>query len=1185
MKKRICALLLVWSLLLSLCGQALANDIPVVTTPLDFSNASFLDQSGEGWSWDGMSQTLVLSDGLRIHTSSSAVVLPAGATLQIRGNVEITAGSLPAQEDGGPAAAGAGSSDVHGIVLGSGATLAIASGSTLTITAAGDGIQAGSLSLEAGTLDITAGGSCLHATAGDISLGAGASASLAGSGRSITADRGKVVLSGTAQLKAAGGGIYAGTGGGDRVTVDEGADVTVLCEAKGAVGIEAGGDVRLAGTLDLTAGGAGLVSQGAVVGESAVVTLRASGGDGLSAVDEVTLTGGSLTIAETGGNGLTAGKAVTLTEATLALGEIAGAGITTPEGFSADQSSLTLTRAGGNALDSGKGVTLTGGSVTLSEADGNGLTALEDITLTGATLTVGQVEGYGVRTSEGTLTVDPDSTLSVASAGEDGVSVYGLVTLDGDLTVSQAAGQGLVSTTAGIRLSGTAQVTAQGDGVSAQLGITTSETSLLNVEAGGTGVLSQTGSVTLLSRDGEEASITAGGDGVVSADKVIISQPGEWTIDAGGVGIRAQGDVTVGGAEEGVCNLSITSSAESIWSENGNVLMGPCEDLYFFDGTVHVNSSIGKTLSVLEGAGLLYGSRNGFAIGIIRKDYTITADMTPELLQLRTLQIGAEHTVTVAAGAQVKVGPLILGKNAWLNVQNGSNVYYNGPTTQVTGSVESYATAGMDLTAGGGSLPEGAAWDSGSKTLSLDGTVVDLSAGPVLKLPAGSTIRLSGSTTRLSAGSQGSVVECQGDLTITGGTLEVSGGTVGIDAAGSLTLEDATVSVKGASEAALSGASVTCTNSDVDIYGTGAAFRATQGTISVDSLPEDEYHIGTQGGFAVLVGPDGNPATVMDVPAGGAAPSTVTTEEQVNPDGTTTVVETDTVTGVVNESTTAADGTVTVSQTRPDGVSSTITASPDGTTTATVTLPEGVEQAVVALKVPDATATTVAQLVAEDGTTTVLPLSDLVDGALQVYLEDSAQLTFTDQSTAFTDVPDNAWYAGPVDFASSRGLFLGVGENRFDPLGTTTCGMMATVLHRLAGTPEAQLPEEEPPFGAIPEDAYYAQGVAWALANGVVDGVSDGFAPEAAITREQLAVMLYQTAGVLGLSQEEKSPLSSFTDADQASRFAQTGLRWAVAQGILQGRGDGTLDPTGTATRAEVSAMVQRFVGLILQGQ
>ena len=163
------------------------------------------------------------------------------------------------------------------------------------------------------------------------------------------------------------------------------------------------------------------------------------------------------------------------------------------------------------------------------------------------------------------------------------------------------------------------------------------------------------------------------------------------------------------------------------------------------------------------------------------------------------------------------------------------------------------------------------------------------------------------------------------------------------------------------------------------------------------------------------------------------------------------------------------------------------------------------------------------------------------------------------------------------------GLFLGVGEGQFDPLGTTTCGMMATVLHRLAGAPAAELPQEDPPFGPLDPEAYYAQGVAWALANGVVDGVSDGFAPDKEITREQLAHMLYCTAGVLGISQEEKAPLSSFTDAGEASQFAQEGLRWAVAAGILQGRGDGTLDPAGTATRAEVSAMIQRFVDRILQ--
>ena len=143
--------------------------------------------------------------------------------------------------------------------------------------------------------------------------------------------------------------------------------------------------------------------------------------------------------------------------------------------------------------------------------------------------------------------------------------------------------------------------------------------------------------------------------------------------------------------------------------------------------------------------------------------------------------------------------------------------------------------------------------------------------------------------------------------------------------------------------------------------------------------------------------------------------------------------------------------------------------------------------------------------------------------------------------------------------------------------------MMATVLHRLAGSPAAELPQTDPPFGALDPEAYYAQGVAWALDCGVVDGTADGFAPEQNITREQLAEMLYRMAGVLGISQENKSPLSTFTDGDEASQFAQAGLRWAVAEGILQGRGDGTLDPTGTATRCEVSAMIQRFVHLILQ--
>ena len=1171
--KKICALLLVLCLTLGPACRGVSDDEWITTTPLDFSETSYLDRSGMGWSWDGMSQTLILTDGLRLHTSGTAIALPAGATLQVRGEVEIVAGGESEEEQG-----------AHGIVMGAGGTLAIGAGGKLNITASGDGIRASSLELETGTLHITSReGSCLRATSGDVSLGAGVSVQLAGEGCAITAERGAVTLSGSVELTAAGGGIQAGEGSGTRVTVASGADVTLRCEDSGAVGIDAGGDVLLAGRLDLTSGGAGLLAQGTVTGENTEVTIRAEREAGISAGKALTLTDSTLSIRQAGQTGVSAGEAVTLTSSTLAVDQAGQTGVSVGEAVTLTDSTLSIGQAGQTGVSAGETVTLAGSTLAVDQAGGDGLSAGGGVSLTASTLRVGTAEGYGVRAASDTLTIDPDSALSVTSAGEDGVSAAGLILVDGSLTVSQAAGQGLSSSDGGIRINGTVRVNAQGDGVSAQLGINCTETGLLNVEAGGTGLISQSGSITLLARPGEEASVTAGGDGVVSPDKVTVSRPGTWVIDAGGVGIRAQGDVTVGGAEEGACDLSIASGEQSIWSENGNVLMGPCDDLYFFDGTIHVNSDIGKTLSVLDGAGLLYGMRDGFAVGIIRKDYTITADMTPEMIQLRTLQIGGGYTVTVAAGAKVKVGPLILGKNARIVVEPGSQMYYNGPTTQVTGTVQNYATAGMDLTAGNGSLPSGASWDSGSKTLTLSGTVVDLSEGPVLKLPAGSTIRLSGATSRLSAGSQGPVIQCLGDLTITGGTLEISGGTVGIEAAGHLRLTDAKLEVRGATEASLSAASITGTNSDLTIYGSGVAARATQGGISFDSLSEEEYHTAAQGRYTLLVEADGTPATTLYVPEGGAAPDTVTVQEQVNPDGTTTRVETDTVTGVVNKSTTGTDGTVTVEQTRPDGVSSTVTASPDGTVSAQVTLPEGVEEAVVALKVPDATATTVAQLVKEDGTTEVLPLCDLVDGAVCVRLEESAQLLFSDGKVEFSDAPAGAWYEGAVDYVSSRGLFLGVGENQFDPLGTTTCAMMVTVLHRLAGAPEAELPEADPPFGSLDPEAYYAQAVAWALENGIVDGTADGFVPDKDITREQLAEMLYRTAGTLGLDREEKSPLSGFTDADEASQFAQAGLRWAVAEGILQGRGDGTLDPAGTATRSEVAAMIQRFVNLLLQ--
>ena len=158
----------------------------------------------------------------------------------------------------------------------------------------------------------------------------------------------------------------------------------------------------------------------------------------------------------------------------------------------------------------------------------------------------------------------------------------------------------------------------------------------------------------------------------------------------------------------------------------------------------------------------------------------------------------------------------------------------------------------------------------------------------------------------------------------------------------------------------------------------------------------------------------------------------------------------------------------------------------------------------------------------------------------------------------FTDV-EEAWYRGAVEYVTGAGLFNGTSPTTFSPEGTMTRAMLMTVLARMDG--------QETENGTT----WYAGGMAWATAR----GVSDGTAPESPITREQLALMLYRYAGV----KETAGSLSAFADADRVSGWALEAMTWAVERGIITGRGDGTLDPRGEATRAEVAAMLTRFHG------
>ena len=176
----------------------------------------------------------------------------------------------------------------------------------------------------------------------------------------------------------------------------------------------------------------------------------------------------------------------------------------------------------------------------------------------------------------------------------------------------------------------------------------------------------------------------------------------------------------------------------------------------------------------------------------------------------------------------------------------------------------------------------------------------------------------------------------------------------------------------------------------------------------------------------------------------------------------------------------------------------------------------------------------------------------------------------------FTDVAANAWYHDAVAYVYDNGMMNGVTENTFAPNATTTRGMIVTMLHRLEGEPGVNYLL---PFGDVAEGLWYTEAVRWAASEGIVNGVSDtSYAPDNAITREQMAAILYRYAQYKGYDTSVGGmSLAEYTDADQISSYATTAMQWANENGLITGRTDTTLVPQGTATRAEVATILMRF--------
>lgn len=271
-------------------------------------------------------------------------------------------------------------------------------------------------------------------------------------------------------------------------------------------------------------------------------------------------------------------------------------------------------------------------------------------------------------------------------------------------------------------------------------------------------------------------------------------------------------------------------------------------------------------------------------------------------------------------------------------------------------------------------------------------------------------------------------------------------------------------------------------------------------------------------------------------------------------------------------------------------------------TTYDIVIPSALANTVKADKTKAAAGDTVTLTAAGEGTLTVtdangktVALTDLGSGKYTFKMP-SAKVSVGFKTTAdqpcdggkdcpsapFTDVDTAKWYHLSVDYVLTHKMMNGVSSRAFAPNANLTRGMLVQILYNLEGKPTGTAAN----FSDVQADAWYAEAVGWAASNKVVTGYADGtFRPNAAVTREQAAAILYRYAQSKGIdvSVGENTNILSYVDVQQASEYAIPALQWAVGAGVLNGKNGGRLAPTGTATRAEIAAIMQRWCENIIK--
>lgn len=665
------------------------------------------------------------------------------------------------------------------------------------------------------------------------------------------------------------------------------------------------------------------------------------------------------------------------------------------------------------------------------------------------------------------------------------------------------------------------------------------ENAAVKVKSGASLSLSGTGTLTACGN--AKNGIKGASDAVITVDELTLnieaaddglSCDDELTIKGGRVNITAGGDAVKASPDTDDAENPDTTSLGNVTVSGGTMTLTAANDgvqadgdLTISGGTFAVTANGGHTTTLSDEDASCKGLKAGKTLTV--SGGTFTVDSADDALHANDVTVSG-GTLTLASGddAVHADNDLVVGVKGSSSTSN--------PKIDITASYE--GLEGTTVSVYSGDIDVAASDDGVNAASSELGEHSDKFA-----------INIAGGDLYIDAGSDG--LDSNNDINITGGRVEVYGADAMMDAAidydGTFTLSGGT------------------------LFGAGMEPGAgTQAYVAVGQTTSSGGHGGMGGGQGMtrptdengnlMTRPDKTDGSTMTPPDGqqnGTRPEKPSDDKNGWTGGKGQSANRESALGIKKGSVITvqdADGKTLYTATALGSMSSVIFSSSD--------IKEGETYTVLVDGASVGTAT------AKLGTSTS-------DGGSFAPGQNQNSGAQPGSVSGFGDVPQTSWFADAVRYVTGKNLMNGTSTTAFSPNENMSRAMLVTVLYRMSG----ETAEAGSSFGDVSSSAYYAAAVNWASSKGIVNGTgTDAFSPNASITREQLAAMLYRYAGEPSVSAD----LSAYTDAVSISPYAEKAVEWCVAKGILSGKSATRLAPQDTATRAECAAMLQRFAVL-----